>query len=101
MKYLGYLNILLGDNYVQNSGNCKKGNALRTTLVLHIGLKKSLSINFHQKNVTLKNRHIDIIAQILQTFTVRFLKYFNLCFSWIAPKKNEIVEESYHTPILC
>jgi hypothetical protein len=24
MKYLAYLNILLGDNHVQNSGNCKK-----------------------------------------------------------------------------
>ena len=25
MKYLAYLNILFGDNHVQNSGNCKKG----------------------------------------------------------------------------
>jgi hypothetical protein len=33
----------------------KKGEALRTTLVLKIGLKKFLSINFHQKmRVTLK-----------------------------------------------
>ena len=24
MKYLAYLNILFGDNHVQNSGNCKK-----------------------------------------------------------------------------
>ena len=39
---------------------------------------------------------------MIQTFTVRILKYLNLCFSWMAPrKKNEIVEESYHTPILC
>jgi hypothetical protein len=31
-----------GDNYVQNSGNCKKrGDALRTTLVLKIGFKIS------------------------------------------------------------
>jgi hypothetical protein len=37
MKYLAYLNILFGDNHVQNSGNCKKGDALRTTLVLKIG----------------------------------------------------------------
>jgi hypothetical protein len=49
MKYLAYLKILFGDNHVQNSGNCKKGDALRTTLVLKIGLKKFLSINFHQK----------------------------------------------------
>jgi hypothetical protein len=27
----------------------KRGDALRTTLVLKIGLKKFLSINFHQK----------------------------------------------------
>jgi hypothetical protein len=41
MKYLAYLNILFGDNHVQNSGNCKKmGDALRTTSVLKIGLKK-------------------------------------------------------------
>jgi hypothetical protein len=38
---------ILGDNHMQNSGNCKKrGVALRTTLVLKIGLKKFLSINF-------------------------------------------------------
>jgi hypothetical protein len=44
MKYLAYLNILFGDNHVQNSGNSKKGgDALRTTLVLKIGLKKFLS----------------------------------------------------------
>jgi hypothetical protein len=24
-EYLAYLNILFGDNHVQNSGNCKKG----------------------------------------------------------------------------
>jgi hypothetical protein len=37
---------------MQNSGNCKKrGDALRTTLVLKIGLKKFLSINFHQKMI--------------------------------------------------
>jgi hypothetical protein len=48
MKYLAYLNILFGDNHMQNRGNCKK-DALRTTLVLKIGLKKFLSINFHQK----------------------------------------------------
>jgi hypothetical protein len=44
MKYLAYLNILFGDNHMQ-----KRGDALRTTLVLKIGLKKFLSINFHQK----------------------------------------------------
>jgi hypothetical protein len=49
MKYLAYLNILFGDNHVQNSGNCKKGDALGIILVLKIGLKKFLSINFQQK----------------------------------------------------
>jgi hypothetical protein len=50
MKYLAYLNILFGDNHVQNSGNCKKrGDTLRTTLVLKIGLKKFLSFKFHKK----------------------------------------------------
>jgi hypothetical protein len=49
MKYLAYLNILFGDNHMQNSGNCKKrGDALRTTLVLKIGLRKFLSINFEK-----------------------------------------------------
>ena len=59
MKYLTYLNILLGDNHVYNSGNCKKGICSED----HLGIKnrktKFLSINFH-KNVTLKNSHIDI-----------------------------------------
>jgi hypothetical protein len=42
LKYLAYLNILFGDNHGQNSGNCKKGDALRTSLVLKIGLRKFL-----------------------------------------------------------
>jgi hypothetical protein len=25
MKYVAYMNILFGDNHMQNSGNCKKG----------------------------------------------------------------------------
>jgi len=25
MKYVAYMNILFGDNHVQNCGNCKKG----------------------------------------------------------------------------
>jgi hypothetical protein len=50
MKYLAYMNILIGDNRVQNSCNWKKGGMPRdTTLVLKIWLKKILSINFHQK----------------------------------------------------
>jgi hypothetical protein len=47
MKYLTYLNILFEDNHVQWKLQ-KRGDALRTTLVLKIGLKKFLSINFHQ-----------------------------------------------------
>ena len=77
----------------------KKGDAPRTTLVLQIGLKKFMPINFHQKNVTLKNRHIDIIAPNFTNFYRKIFKIFK--FHGRYPEKNEIVEESYHTPILC
>ena len=60
MKYLTYLNILLGDNHVYNSGNCKKGICSED----HLGIKKSEKPNscrlISTKNVTLKNSHIDI-----------------------------------------
>ena len=53
MKYLAYLNILFGDKLQKKKGGGGGGggggDALRTTLVLKIGLKKFLSINFHQK----------------------------------------------------
>jgi hypothetical protein len=35
IKYLAYLNILFGDNHVQNSGNCKKGGCPED----HFGIK--------------------------------------------------------------
>ena len=38
---------------------------------------------------------------MLHTFTVRFSKYWKLCFSRMAARKNEIVRESYYTLILC
>jgi hypothetical protein len=38
MKYLAYLNILLGDNHVYNSGNCKKGICSEDHLGLKIGI---------------------------------------------------------------
>jgi hypothetical protein len=38
MKYLAYLNILFGDNHMQNSGNCKKGGCPEDNL----GIKKNL-----------------------------------------------------------
>jgi hypothetical protein len=38
----------------------KRGDALRTTLVLKIGFKKFLSINFHQKDVLWRKRHGEI-----------------------------------------
>jgi hypothetical protein len=51
----------------------------------HLGIKNRIKkipvALFPPKNVTLKNKHIDIIAP---NFTARFLKYLNLCFSWIA-----------------
>ena len=96
------MNILFGDNHVQSSWNWKKGRMpwdTCTTLVLKIWLKKILLINFHQKM-----SHIYIqtsLHPILQTFTVRFLRYLKLCFSWMAPRKNEIVDENYYTLILC
>ena len=77
MKYLTYLNILFGDNYVQNSGNCKKGKFPENNLGIKYRTKTFLSINCHNKNVTLKNRHIDLIAPNFTNF------------------------DSYHTPILC
>ncbi len=40
MKYLAYMNILFGDNHVQNSGNCKKGDALRDHPGIKIRIKK-------------------------------------------------------------
>ena len=41
------------------------------------------------------------LDQILQTFPVGFLRYLKLCLSWMAPRKNLIIEESYYTLILC
>ena len=67
--------ILFGDNHVQNSCNWKKGGGMprNTNLVL-----KKIVDQFPPKNVTVI-----------------------LCFSWMAPRKNEIVKESYNTLILC
>ena len=49
MKYLVYLNILFGDNHVQNSGNYKKGGCPEDHLGIKNRIKNFLSINFHQK----------------------------------------------------
>jgi prepilin-type processing-associated H-X9-DG protein len=50
MKYLAYMNILFGDNHVQNSLNWEKGGMpWNTILVLKIWLKQILSINYHHK----------------------------------------------------
>jgi hypothetical protein len=38
MKYLAYLNILFGDNHMQNSGNCKKGGCPED----HLGIKNRI-----------------------------------------------------------
>jgi putative transposon-encoded protein len=42
---------------VQNSGNCKKGECPEDNIGIKIGLKKFMSINFHQK---MSNWRIDI-----------------------------------------
>ena len=52
MKYLAYIymNILFGDNQVQNSWNWEKGgDALRYHPVIKNLIKKIWLINFHQK----------------------------------------------------
>ena len=50
MKYLASMNIMFGENHVQNIWNWKKGGMpWDTTVVLNIWLKKILSINFNQK----------------------------------------------------
>ena len=64
MKYLAYLNILFGDNHVQNSGNCKKGGCPED----YLGIKKNSCRLISTKNVTLKNRHIDIIVPNFANF---------------------------------
>jgi hypothetical protein len=40
MKYLAYLNILFGDNHVQNSGNGKKGGCPDDHLGIKYWIKK-------------------------------------------------------------
>jgi hypothetical protein len=42
MKYLAYLNILFGDNHVQNSGNCKKGGMPKGQLGIENRIEKIL-----------------------------------------------------------
>jgi hypothetical protein len=50
MKYLASMNIMFGENHVQNSWNWKNGGmSFDTSLVLKIWLKKILSINFNQE----------------------------------------------------
>ena len=41
------------------------------------------------------------IKHLTKKNPVVFLRYFKLCFSWMAHRKNEIVEESYYTLIFC
>ena len=80
MKYLAYMNILFGDNHVQNSGNYKKGGCPED----HLGIKnriKKISVDyFPPKNVTLKNKHIDIIAPNFTNFYLQIFKIFKLMF---------------------
>ena len=59
---------------------------------------------FSPKNVTLKNRHIDIIAPNFTNFYRQIFKILIFMFFMGGPwnsEKNEIVKESYHTLILC
>ena len=45
-------------------------------------------IKFLPKHVTEKNIHIDTIAPNNTNFTVVFLRYLRLCFSWMTPRKK-------------
>jgi hypothetical protein len=80
MKYLAYLNILFGDNHVQNSGNCKKGGCPADHLGIKNRIKKNPVNQLPAKNVTLKNRHIDIIAPNITNFYRQIFKIFKLMF---------------------
>jgi hypothetical protein len=63
MKYLAYLNILFGDNHVQTVETAKKGGCPED----HLGITNRIK-KIPVKNVTLKNRHIDIIAPNFTNF---------------------------------
>jgi hypothetical protein len=53
---------------VQNSENCKKGECPEDHLGIKNRIKKIPVDQFPPKNVTLKNRHIDIIAPNFTNF---------------------------------
>ena len=80
MKYLTYLNILLRDNHVYNSGNFKKGICPED----HLGIKNRKKTNscrlISTKNVTLKNSHIDITVPNGTNFHSQNFKIFKLMF---------------------
>jgi hypothetical protein len=71
----------------------------------HLGIKnrfKKIPVDFPPTIITLKNRHIDITAPNFTNFYRQIFKIFKFMFFMDGTQtKNEIVEESYHTPILC
>jgi hypothetical protein len=82
------MNILFGDNHMQNSGNCKKGGvALRTTLVLKIRLKKFVSVNFHQTMWVTSYFFISQAKKLARDgCVITFLD--NFIFFWVPSMKN-------------
>jgi hypothetical protein len=50
--------------------------------------KDDPDIKFLPKHFTEKNIHIDTIAPNNTNFTVVFLRYLRLCFSWMTPRKK-------------
>ena len=87
---------------MESSWNWKNGGmSWDTTLVLKIWLRQILLINFHQKCHSRDYSYRHHCTNILQAFIVGLLRYLKLCFSWMAPSTNEIVEESYYTVNLC
>jgi hypothetical protein len=55
---------------------------------LQTGYSDMLDISYLFNNTLKCIKAKTLLHQILQTFTIRFLKYVNLCFSWMAPRKK-------------
>ena len=72
-----------------------------TILVLKIWIKKILSINFHGKCHSNEYTYRHHYTKFYKLLPSDFIRYLRLCFLWMAPRKNEIVEGSYYTLSLC
>jgi hypothetical protein len=75
MKYLAYLNILFGDNHMQTVETEKKGDALRITLVLKIGLRKFMSAKINKSKINKYKINNNNKANKKQEFNVKYERY--------------------------